>query len=80
MKVVLAAIATLIGLICAIPFVGADIKIEAIVWLAIPFVALGGAAGFITRKIEGVVAGIVMAALFPVLLQMVGDAMTSAQP
>ena len=69
MKLVIGILMTIILIICALPFISPEVKIEWTTYLGIPLVILAGSAGvaFITRRFELIVAGMVLAALWPAL-------------
>ena len=62
----------LILLVGIIPF-PPEAKIEWTVYLGMPLVILTGSAGiaFLSKRIEAIIGGIILAALWPVLLKMI---------
>ncbi len=62
----------IIAVIVSIPFLSPDVKITWTMYLGMPLIILMGAAGaaFITRKIEAIIAGIVLSVLWPVLIEL----------
>ena len=61
----------IILVICAIPFIGPEVKIEWTTYLGMPLVILMGSAGvaFISKRFEAIIGGIIIGALWPVLLE-----------
>ena len=72
MKWIVGLLMTIILIICAIPFIGPEVKIEWTMYLGLPLVILAGSAGvtFITKRFEAIICGAVIAALWPVLLEL----------
>ena len=72
--IIIGLVLTIIGLIF-----GAEKEIEWTAYLGIPLVIFFGAAGitFITKRIEAVIAGLVLAALWPVLWEFFQTAVSS---
>jgi len=75
--VIIAGIAGLITLVCIIPFLPPEIKIQAILYLSISFMIFGGTVGFVAGRIQGVLYGMIIGALLPVVLQAVWIALKS---
>ncbi|MGD0779343.1 MAG: hypothetical protein ABR954_00985 [Dehalococcoidales bacterium] len=71
---VVGSILTIIGLIW-----GAVTQIEWIIYTGIPLIFLFGSAGltFVTKRIEAVIVGMVLAALWPELLQLLQTAIST---
>lgn len=68
---IVSALMLIILIIGAIPFLGLDTKITWTVYLGIPLIVLTGSVGaaYITKRIEAIIAGVILAALWPVFLE-----------
>lgn len=66
-------IAVVMIAISVMPFIGPEVKFELLTYLAIPLVILAGSAGvaFVTERFEAIIGGMILAALWPVLFEMV---------
>lgn len=75
MKRVIVAIGGVIMLIGMMPFLGSSTKIEWTTYLGMPLILLTGSAGitFITKRFEAIICGVVLSALWPVILDIVID-------
>jgi hypothetical protein len=69
MKKVVGIIATIIIIICAIPFIRPEVKIEWTTYLSIPFIILGGSVGFMIKRFEGIIWGTFLGLALPILWQ-----------
>ncbi len=63
----------IILVICAVPFIGPEIKIEWTTYLGMPLVILLGATGvtFISKRFEAIIGGMIIAALWPVVIEII---------
>jgi len=71
MKMKIAGILMMIILIiCALPFIGPELKIEWSTYVGIPLVILIGSTGiaFITKRFEAIIVGMVISAILLTLL------------
>ena len=73
MKQVAGFLMLLILIICAIPFIGPEVKIEWTTYLGFPLVILMGSAGvaFISKRFEAIIAGMILGALWPVIIELI---------
>jgi hypothetical protein len=62
----------IILIIGAIPFLGLDTKITWTVYFGIPLIILTGSVGaaFITKRIEAIIAGVILSAFWPVFIDL----------
>ena len=62
----------IIAVVVSIPFLSPDIKITWTMYLGMPLIILMGAAGtaYVTRKIEAIIAGVILAALWPAFTEL----------
>lgn len=70
MKAIVAAFVGVIILVGAMPFLGPATKIEWTTYLGMPLVILTGSAGaaFITKRFEAIICGVILGALWPLIL------------
>ena len=63
----------IIAVIVSIPFLSPDIKITWTMYLGMPLIILMGSAGaaIVTRKIEAIIAGMIISALWPALIELI---------
>ncbi|MBA7577410.1 hypothetical protein ES708_19262 [subsurface metagenome] len=73
MKAIAGILMMITLVICAVPLIGPESKIELATYLGIPLVILMGSAGiaFISKRFEAIIGGIIISALWPVLLEAV---------
>ena len=73
MKGIIVAIVGIIMLISMMPFLDPATKIEWTTYFGMPLIILTGSAGmaFITKRLEAIICGIMLSALWPVVLDMV---------
>jgi len=72
-KGIIVAIVGIIMLISMMPFLDPATKIEWTTYFGMPLIILTGSAGmaFITKRLEAIICGIMLSALWPVVLDMV---------
>lgn len=72
MKAIIAAIVGIMMLIGMMPFLDPTTKIEWTTYFGMPLIILTGSAGtaFITKRFEAIICGVVLSALWPVILDM----------
>ena len=72
MRGVASVLMIIILVLCAMPFIGPEVKIEWTTYLGMPLIILMGAAGatFVTKRFEAIIVGMVICALWPVLIEL----------
>ncbi len=78
-KVLIAVLVALLLVISSVPFVELGTKIQWTTYLGIPLVILTGSAGvaFICRRFEVVIVGMILSALWPVLIDAAKSILTT---
>jgi len=73
MKAIASILMMIILVICAVPFIGPEVKIEWTTYLGMPLAILAGSAGiaFISKRFEAIIGGLVISVLWPVLIETV---------
>lgn len=73
MKATAGILMMVILVICIVPFIGPEIKVEWTTYLGMPLVILTGSVGiaFISKRFEAIIGGMVISALWPVLIETV---------
>lgn len=79
MKKIVGVIMIVIIIIGLLPFLDIASKIQWTFYLGIPLIILIGSAGvaFITKRIEAIIGGIIIAALFPVILEVINSVLST---
>ena len=72
MKAIIAVIVGIVMLVSTMPFLDPATKIEWTTYFGMPLIILTGSAGtaFITKRFEAIICGVVLSALWPVILEM----------
>ena len=70
MKAIAGILMMIILVICAVPFIGPEVKIEWTTYLGIPLVILMGSVGiaFISKRFEAIIGGMVISTILATLL------------
>ncbi len=73
MKAMAGILMMIILIICALPFIGPEVKIEWTTYLGVPLVILIGSAGvaFISKRFEAIIVGMVISVLWPTVIELI---------